>query len=89
MCTLLVLAVLLLRIAHATVLSMHTTALAHYRCCKSQGRLDQALAHYSEAISIDPNFADAWSNMGNVYKDQQRLPEAVRCYTQVTALSAC
>jgi len=28
------------------------------------GKLQQAIAHYQEAIKIDPSFADAFSNLG-------------------------
>ncbi|CAN0098136.1 unnamed protein product, partial [Laminaria digitata] len=37
--------------------------------------------HYHEAIAIDPAFADAYSNMGNAYKDMGRLQEAIKCYS--------
>ena len=40
----------------------------------------QALAHFHEAVRIDPLFADAYSNMGNTYKDLGRLDDAVKCY---------
>lgn len=43
-------------------------------------RQGHALAHYHEAIAIDPTFADAYSNMGNAYKDMGRLQEAIKCY---------
>lgn len=48
---------------------------------KEQGKLEQAMTHYLEAISIDPLFADAFSNLGNVYKDLGRTDEAIKCYT--------
>jgi protein O-GlcNAc transferase len=48
---------------------------------KEQGKLDQSLAHYQEAINIDPMFADAYANMGNVYKDLYQLPKAIQCYS--------
>jgi protein O-GlcNAc transferase len=53
---------------------------------KEQGKIDQALAHYQEAINIDPQFADAYSNMGNAYKDLQRLDDAIRCNTMAIRL---
>lgn len=46
----------------------------------SRPRQGHALAHYHEAIAIDPTFADAYSNMGNAYKDMGRLQEAIKCY---------
>ena len=34
---------------------------------KEQGKLQQAIAHYQEAIKIDPSFADAFSNLGTCH----------------------
>lgn len=48
-----------------------------------------ALAHYHEAIAIDPGFADAYSNMGNAYKDMGRLPEAIKCYRYNDTVDGC
>ena len=48
---------------------------------KEQGRIDQALAHYHQAIAIDPMFADPYSNMGNAYKDLGQIDNAIKCYT--------
>lgn len=31
---------------------------------QQQGKLNEALMHYKEAIRIQPTFADAYSNMG-------------------------
>ena len=44
---------------------------------KEQGKIEQAIAHYQQAISIDPMFADAYSNMGNAYNDLNRLEDTV------------
>ncbi len=35
---------------------------------KDTGDLDTALAYYKEAIRLAPDFADAYSNMGNALK---------------------
>merc|ERR1711871_1436074 len=34
-----------------------------------------------EAVRIDPLFADAYSNMGNAYKELNHLGDAIKCYT--------
>lgn len=47
---------------------------------KEQGKLQQAISHYLEAIKIDPSFADAYSNLGNAYKENGQVDEAVACY---------
>lgn len=47
---------------------------------KEQGKVEQAICHYMEAIQIDPRFADAYSNLGNAYKELGRLEDAIKCY---------
>ena len=39
-----------------------------------------AVAHYLEAIRIDPYFVDAYANLGNAYLDAGMLDDAIRCY---------
>ena len=36
-----------------------------------QGRLDRAIADYTEAIRLDPKYARAYNNRGNVYNDRR------------------
>ena len=43
-------------------MSWHTGTWAYV--LRQQGKLDEALKHYKEAIRIDPNYADAHSGMG-------------------------
>ena len=51
------------------------------------GNIQQSVAHYKQAIVLDPHFADAHSNLGNVYKDSGHLAEARACYEQALALN--
>ena len=39
-----------------------------------------ALQAYREALKLDPNFADAFVNMGNIYWSQGKFIDAQRCY---------
>ena len=45
-----------------------------------QGRHSEAIDHYKAAIAIFPQFADAYSNMGNTFKEMGRHQEAIQCY---------
>jgi protein O-GlcNAc transferase len=50
------------------------------------GEYEQALSYYEEAIRIDPLFADAYSNMGNLLKELGRLDEAITKYEMAIQL---
>ena len=50
------------------------------------GRLDEALASYTQAITLKPDYAQAHYNMGNALKKLGRLDEALASYTQAIAL---
>jgi superkiller protein 3 len=56
-------------------------ALAHYNlgnAYSAQGKLDEAVREYQEALRINPNLAEAHNNLGLAYSDQGKLDEAVR-----------
>lgn len=46
-----------------------------------QGKLDMAIATYQEAISCEPQFPEAYNNLGNALREAGRTDEAVQCYT--------
>ena len=54
--------------------------------CKDQGKLDEAVAAYRQAIGIKPDFAEAHSNLGNALKDQGKLDEAIAAYRQAIGI---
>ena len=39
-----------------------------------------------EAVAIDPHFAEAYSNMGNAFKDLGEVEEAIKCFTAAIKL---
>jgi tetratricopeptide (TPR) repeat protein len=41
---------------------------------------DKALQAYREALKLNPNYTDAYVNMGTVYYNQQKYLDAERCY---------
>jgi predicted O-linked N-acetylglucosamine transferase (SPINDLY family) len=45
-----------------------------------QGKLEEAIAAYRQAISIKPDFAEAYSNLGNSLNEQGKLDEAIAEY---------
>ena len=47
-----------------------------------QGKVSEAIAQYSEALRILPNFVDAHSNLGILLADQGRLDEAIAHYRE-------
>jgi hypothetical protein len=48
--------------------SLYSSAPSLAGIFKDTGDLDTALAYYKEAIRLAPDFADAYSNMGNALK---------------------
>lgn len=46
-----------------------------------QGKLDQAIATYREALVHEPNFPEAYNNLGNALREAGRADEAIQCYT--------
>ncbi len=58
-------------------------ALLHYNLAnelRERGRGDEALAHYSDAIRLNPNYTAAYTNAGPVLATQGRIDEAIASY---------
>jgi tetratricopeptide (TPR) repeat protein len=51
-----------------------------------RGRFDDAAAHYRRALALDPLFADAHNNLGNIRMAQGDLAAAVACYERCLAI---
>jgi protein O-mannosyl-transferase len=47
-----------------------------------QGKLDEAIAHYSEALRIKPDYATARNNLGLALADEGKLDEAIAHYSE-------
>ena len=45
--------------------------------CYEKGDLDGAIAHFTEAIHLDPKCAVAYNNRGAIYKDKREFTKAV------------
>jgi tetratricopeptide (TPR) repeat protein len=50
------------------------------------GRKDAAAQRLLQAVEIDPDYVEAWNNLGNVLAEQDRAPEAVRAYQSALAV---
>ena len=52
-----------------------------------QGKLNEAVEHYKEALRIKPYFIDALSELGLVLVTKRRYSEAIRCYNEALRLN--
>ena len=44
---------------------------------QEQGKLDEAIEAYNKALSLKPDYAEAYNNMGNALQEQGKLDEAI------------
>ncbi len=65
------------REAHALTASAHNQ-LGLALCMQAKYR--EAEAEYRRALALRPDLAEAHSNMGNLFQERSRLPEALACY---------
>jgi len=50
------------------------------------GMLNEAIDAYKKSVSLNPDFAEAYSNMGVALKNQGKLDEAIEAYEKVISL---
>jgi tetratricopeptide (TPR) repeat protein len=51
-----------------------------------QGKINDALEHYEQALRINPNYAEAHHNLGNVFWRQGRISDALEHYEQAVRI---
>jgi Tfp pilus assembly protein PilF len=51
-----------------------------------QGKLDEAIQHYQQALQFNPDYVDAHNNLGVALARQGKLPEAVEQYQRALQL---
>ncbi|MBN1676514.1 MAG: tetratricopeptide repeat protein [Kiritimatiellae bacterium] len=72
------------------VLDLHPRShVGHYNLAIAlarRGDTERALAHYREAIRIEPAFADAHYNLGNLLRDAGRTSDALPHYAEAARL---
>jgi tetratricopeptide (TPR) repeat protein len=54
---------------------------------KSQGKLEQAVSHYRQAVRLKPDYVEAYNNLGNALRLQGKLDEAVDYLRRALALN--
>ncbi len=52
---------------------------------EEHGKLDEAAAHYAEALEINPRYAYGHMNLGNIYSERKEFDKAVECYVAALA----
>jgi len=67
----------------------NTTAAHHLRglACAERGRFAEAIGSFRAAVSLDPNAAASWSNLGMVLKIEQRFDDAMRAHDRAVTLA--
>jgi tetratricopeptide (TPR) repeat protein len=53
----------------------------------ADGKMDDAIARYREAIAVDGDFADAWQGLALALNDVQRHPEAIEAGKKLCELT--
>ena len=53
---------------------------------KGLGQLNQSIAAYNKALTIKPDFAEAYYNMGLTLQDQSKLQEAIEAYKKAIVI---
>ena len=54
---------------------------------EEQGRYEEAITSYKNAISSKPDFAEAYNNLGNAFQKQGKLENAINAYKKVLYLT--
>jgi tetratricopeptide (TPR) repeat protein len=68
---------------HALSVSPSATAHLNYGILlRKEGRVDEAVEHYRQAVELKPDFGNAWFAMGNVLKQKKDYVEAEKAYRE-------
>ena len=51
-----------------------------------QGKLEEAIEAYKKAISLKPDFTEAYNNMGVTFLNQAKLKEAIEVYNKALSI---
>ena len=52
-----------------------------------QGKLEDAIESYIQALKLNPNFVEVYNNLGNVLKELGRMDEALESYKRALIIN--
>jgi tetratricopeptide (TPR) repeat protein len=77
-------------VAFNLLVSVEHCAEAHYylgNVLSLPSQVPEAIAHYEQALRLNPDYAEAHNNLGVVLEDQGKVPEAMAHYEQALRLN--
>jgi uncharacterized protein (TIGR02466 family) len=69
--------------AYRKSLAIQANPLTHFNLAtalRDSGKLDEAVISYKNALAMNPNYSEAYNNLGETQRDQGNMEEAVRNY---------
>ena len=57
-------------------------------CYTALGKFDLAIKSYNTSIELNPEYADAFYNLGNTYKEVNQLKDAIKAYKKTLAIDS-
>lgn len=54
--------------------------------CQIKRKIKEAIKEHKKAIKIDPDYADPYSHLGDIYYFQNKFEEAVESYNKATEI---
>lgn len=55
---------------------------------RKEGKFEESIKYYDEAIKLDPKFKYAWYNKGNVFRELKKPIEAIKCYDKTLEIDS-
>jgi tetratricopeptide (TPR) repeat protein len=72
--------------AHDLAHPVPQKAFKEYVAAKTAGDPDKAITHFQRALSIDPEYGEAWNDLGVALMRKDRTAEAADCFRKAAAI---